>query len=181
MRRVILYLAVLLFVTCPTVMQATAQDSLSSHCSSQDMVAAIEAVEDVLARAKQAATDGDVTTALDLLAEASLSVTATQAQCRGWYFEGDGSDVLGPLDLDGGMYILEYASSVGSALIAGGMLTIEFESVDGSETIRDQVMELRMEAGDFSGRKTIRLDGGRYVISVQLMYLSDWTIQLVKP
>lgn len=181
MKRILSFLVLSLLAICPTVTQVAAQDGPSADCASEDMVAAIETLEDALARAKQAATDGDLTTSLDLLTEASRLMMTTQAQCRGWYFEGNGSDVLGPLELGGGIYVLEYASSVPSGLVSMGMLTIEFEPIEHDESIWDQVMEMRTEAGEFSGRKTFRLSGGRYLISMEAMYLGDWTIQLVKP
>jgi hypothetical protein len=48
MRRFFCYVALVLFVIYPTMTQVAAQDGPSPDCGSQDMVAAIEAAEDML-------------------------------------------------------------------------------------------------------------------------------------
>jgi hypothetical protein len=62
-----------------------------------------------------------------------------------------------------------------------GMLSIDFENIDQEEQIWDSVTEMRTETGDFSGRKSVRLDGGRYLINVETMYLGEWQVRLTKP
>lgn len=159
---------------------SSAQDA-AFQCSAEDMLASISRSEEALNQAQTSATNGDLQAAFDALKQISEEITSTETQCRGWNFIGTSSDALGPLQLEAGVYILEYTAIVEEGAFVMGALVIQFENLDEEEFVFDSVLETYDEAGEHSGRKTVRLEGGRYLISVEPGGISNWTIALTKP
>jgi hypothetical protein len=157
-----------------------AQDDQPS-CDTEEIATILAQAQDSLQQALVSMDAGDIGKTLSLLDEAANYIAVAHSQCHGWYFEGNGTDVLGPLELEGGVYILEYSSVLPDGPVAMGVLSIAFENLDQDELIFDNVTEMRTEFGEFSGRKSVRIEGGRYLISVDAANVGDWTIQLVKP
>ncbi len=175
------FLVVAFFLAMPLVGHASAQDGTELQCTGEDIAESISAVQAALDQAQAAVGSGDLAGALDALEQSLGSITDIRSKCRGWYFTGNGNDVIGPIELEGGVYKLEYSSSVPSGPISMGMFNVQFENVDEDESIWDEVNEMLMQGGDFSGGTSIRLEGGRYLINVEAMYVEDWIIQITKP
>ena len=180
-KRVLLIIVALAMISgFPLTMSASiAQDDVA--CSSDDMAASISTSQDLLAQAQTAIDNGDLATALTLLGKTQRELTNASSLCTSWYFEGEGPDALGPFELESGVYIVDYASEVPDSLMPMGIFSVQFENIDKDEMIWDDVTEMRTEAGPFDGRQTVKLEGGRYLISVDATGLKEWTTGISKP
>jgi len=174
-------LVVALLLVLPVTAHALAQDGTELQCTAEDIAGSMSAVRAVLDQAQAALDSGDLSGALASLDQSVAAISDVRSKCNGWYFTGDGNDVIGPLQLEGGVYKLEYAGAVPGGILSIGMFMVDFENVDEEEWVTDSVMEVFTESGDFAGGTSVRLDGGRYLISVDAAYLDEWTLRLTKP
>ncbi|MCB9455837.1 MAG: hypothetical protein H6671_07625 [Anaerolineaceae bacterium] len=158
-----------------------AQDSEGILCTSDDLAASLATAQDSLTQAQIAVTNGDLQAALDFTRQVETQLRTAQSLCNGWNFEGDSTDALGPLELEEGVYILEYKVTVPESSFVFGALSIDFENLEKDELFFDGVLETYTESGEFDARKTVRLDGGRYLISVDASSIGMWSISLSKP
>ena len=83
-----------------TIVPVTAQDQ-SSACTKDSVNLAIAAVAK---SAQDAQAASDPKAAVDLLAAASATITALQAECNDLSFSGNTNSVIGPIDLPDGLY-----------------------------------------------------------------------------
>ncbi|MBZ0274842.1 MAG: hypothetical protein K8I60_01785 [Anaerolineae bacterium] len=174
---IFLYIVIFAIVTGISV----AQDSEGVLCTPDDLATSLTTTQDLLTQAQAAVTGGDIQVAIEFLRQVETEARAAQSLCKGWTFEGDSTDALGPLELEGGVYVLEYKVEVPESNFVFGAFTVEFENVGKEELIFDHVIETYSEAGEFDARKTVRLDGGRYLISVNPSGIGAWSISLSKP
>ncbi len=182
LKRVLLITFTLVGVSIlPLTMSTSMAQDEKVECNSEDMTTSITASQDLLGQAQTAIANGDLAMALTLLEETQRQITNGFSLCKGWYFEGEGPDALGPFELEAGVYIVDYASEIPEGSMPMGLFSIEFENLDQEEMIWDSVMEMRTEAGPFDGRQTVKLEGGRYMISVDATGITGWSFGLSKP
>jgi hypothetical protein len=171
----------LLIVVCSSTLSVShAQDS-PFQCTSDDVLASVAKADELLTQVQNSASSGDIQAAFEAIRQISGELTSIQSLCQGWNFSGTGADALGPLELEAGVYVLEYSAEVEeSAFILGGFV-VQFENLDAEEFVFDSVLETYDEAGVHTGRKTVRLEGGRYLISVEPAGLIGWSLIMTKP
>lgn len=160
---------------------SAAQNVLTYQCTLDDIQESIDNVRQTIVQIEDSLSSEHIQLALDLLKNVEDEARKTQSKCIGWNFAGDSTDALGPLELEAGVYILEYKVDVAQGPIVMGTLAIDFENLDAEEFIFDSVLEILQQAGEQTSRKTVRLKGGRYLISVDAANLNGWTISLSKP
>jgi hypothetical protein len=171
-------ISVIVGISFLMTLPSMAQDE---SCDVQGMKAAVTTAQNLLEQAQTAIDSNDMASALTLIREAQGQLSNAYSRCEGWYFEDEGPEVLGPLELGEGVYIIEYASEVPDGPFPMGIFSVEFENLDEDELIWDSIMEMRTEAGAFNGRQTVRLEGGRYLISIDAAGIKEWSLELSKP
>ncbi len=179
MRNKILVISILFtFVMFTNVL---AQATTSYACSTDDVSTSISSSQEILQQAQTAIASGDIKEAMELLSKVEAENKNVQAKCKGWNFEGTRNDAIGPLELEAGVYIVEYTTSIVDSQMVLGVFGIEFENIEKDEMNFDTVLETYTKAGEFTGRKSVRLDGGKYLISLTSQGVSKWSLSLVKP
>jgi hypothetical protein len=158
-----------------------AQSSAPIQCNAEDISKSVADIQDNLNQAQAAATKGDLQAAIASIEKVNDLSQSALSKCKGWTFEGTGTDALGPLQLEKGTYILEYTYKIPESTFALGVFGAELKNVDQEELIFDTVLDTQSKAGEFKGRKAIKLAGGRYLISITATGLEDWTATLTKP
>lgn len=170
-------LGVFLIITCIS----SAQDSAQVACTPDDIKLSVTNTQQALQQIETALSTGDIQASLELLKDIENEARSIQSKCKGWNFAGVGTDALGPLELEPGVYILEYKADIASGPIVMGTLGINFENLDAEELIFDSVLEVFQKVGEQTGRKIVRLEGGRYLISLDAGNLNGWSLSLSKP
>lgn len=91
-------------------------------------------------------------------------------------------DVLGPIELENGVYIIEFLYSKAAEQKAD--LYLDFQEIEHDETV---TLYGNGAAGRSSviGKKTLRVLGGRYLIQLGFIWhpeaVTDWQVRLLKP
>ncbi len=124
---------------------------------------------------------------------ATLSETLNEFQSvvatcnEGYIWSGFADSQIGPIELEQGVYILEYTSTVDRGEVFNYFnvdltsVTDESESEDyiiyddfpGDESHEGEIVELK-------GGATLRLNGGKYLFELDLLNYQDWTVRLYK-
>lgn len=183
MKRLVTFLVGLVFAVSLSGTIAAQQEPPEIQCQADQVSTAIDELLGLLGQAQADTENNDLQSALTALKAVQTRSSAILNECWGLVFHGSGSNVLGPIELEPGLYILEYASEVpGGQMLSAGMLSVDLENVDDDEFLFLGIMEIRQAAGPFEGAKSFRVEGGRYIIDVeQAMYLGDWTIAVRRP
>lgn len=158
-----------------------AQNDSTYECSAKDVSTSISSSQEILQKAQDAVTSGNIKEAMELLSKAESENKNIQAKCKGWNFEGTRNDAIGPLELEAGVYIVEYKTSVLDSQMVLGVFGLEFENIEKNEMNFDSVLETYSKAGEFTGRKTVRVEGGKYLISLTAQGISQWSLSVIKP
>lgn len=87
---------------------------------------------------------------------------------------GNTSEVIGPLELEKGIYILEYFAQNKGQDYSTFEISIDNLDLD-SEEYLSGVCEIR-DDGATKGRETKQLNGGKYVISVKVDSIKSWSL-----
>ncbi len=120
------------------------------------------------------------------LLEASTfaDVQRTRLALAGWlalcdderFFYGSGADVIGPIQLRRGVYIITYTATPSRS---SGTFDLEVENLTTDEYIDGVFEQPRGET--IRGRELIRVDGGNYLFSVETTNLSEWSFEISQP
>lgn len=174
MRKILSIIMLILLLTMPTFgqgdFQCTDLEVLQASFDVQDAASSVSPVlED----------DQDMRAALNHLREAETLARNILAQCEGMGWSGTGNDVIGPLELGAGVYIVEYTGQAGGSL---GVFSYGIENLDAEEFLFPEM--ITGQSGDsLSGRSSLRLEGGRYLLDVTVASLTfeGWTLTLTQP
>jgi hypothetical protein len=174
-------LVICILFTFPMFTNVFAQDAESYECSTEDVSTSVSSSQEMLQQAQAAITAGNIKDAMEILSKVESENKNIQAKCKGWNFEGNRNDAIGPLELEAGLYIVEYKTSVLDSQMVLGIFGLEFENVEKDEMNFDSVLESYTKAGEFTGRKTVRLEGGKYLISLTAQGINQWSLSVIKP
>lgn len=177
MKKTLLLISFLLLtLTTPT----TAQDG--SQCDTDQMTDILDTTLLILQEAQNALAENNLPAVWNALDAANQLIWDTRSICSGWHWEGTTPNVLGPLNLEFGVYIVDYyAQALDPIPTLGNSIIIDFENLDDDEYISG-IFDMGSDDGQIhEGRETIRLDGGRYLIDIGATSLETWQITLIKP
>ncbi len=124
----------------------------------------------------------------DSLATILNDFRSTVAACaEGYTWSGYASGLLGPVDLEQGVYVVEYLAEIDAGdtinYFIGHLISVADESESEEYFIDDDVPGDEDREGEIIQLKsgtTLRLNGGTYLIQIESLNFRDWEVRLYK-
>lgn len=92
-------------------------------------------------------------------------------------FSGNVEDVIGPLDLEAGLYIVSYSFKATDDYPMFDISVENTKEEDDSHTLSAGGSNIK-KGTNHKGKQKMRLSGGRYLIAVEVNDAADWQIEL---
>ena len=154
-----------------------AQDTAAAGCTAESLTALVAEIQTANGDALTAIESGDLTAAVEILAQSDEQVGLMKAVCSGLLFEGTDGEVIGPIDIPEGLYRATATTEEGIII---QIVTLDGECGQGSGSRLSEALFIESGGQANEGAETVFTSNNCNVLLEVSNVRAPWTLTFEK-